>query len=382
MVVGETVPFPSELASFLIWSMTPLPPSSPLLLEFSSEVCCFFFFLWKRRPSASAAMMQHASVTRPATDSRLELAGATIGREDCKREWNTHALTHTHTHTRTHAQTKSNVLLTRCSSDGTHIHIHAHTHMNTTIGRLPKALCVFGKRALFLLASFAKDVYQFSDPNRCHTTEILFLTNAPCNFCFAKERCHLRPCPGNGGAIFATDFCRVIDIVYRGGLHFMVFTCEFVFVCVGNVVFTPTHCRHCPTFFRFHASAHTLTHVRLTHAHTHAYTRTRTEQHAWNAWTHIHARTFGETNTFKHTHTHTHTHSEVPVSSISSCERADSMSSREGTLEKARTIVSNSRRADGQNPNNRRQEACMYNLLQHDALQQSYKHALVLNVCQ
>ena len=58
------------------------------------------------------------------------------------------------------------------------------------------------------------------------------------------------------------------------------------------------------------------------------------------------------------------------------------MSSREGTLEKARTIVSNSRRADGQNPNNRRQEACMYNLLQHDALQQSYKHALVLNVCQ
>jgi len=79
MAVGKSVPFPSELASFLTWSMTPLPPSSPLLLEFSSEVCCFLFFLWKRKPSASAAMMQHASVTRPATDSRLELVGATIG---------------------------------------------------------------------------------------------------------------------------------------------------------------------------------------------------------------------------------------------------------------------------------------------------------------
>jgi len=68
--------------------------------------------------------------------------------------------THTHTHTRTHAQTKSNVRLTQCISDGTHIHIHAHTHMNTTIGRLPKSLCVFGKRALLFVGLFCRRCLQ------------------------------------------------------------------------------------------------------------------------------------------------------------------------------------------------------------------------------
>jgi len=120
----------------------------------------------------------------------------------------------------------------------------------------------------------------------------------------------------NNGAIFAIDFCRVIVVVYRGGLHFVVFTRECVNFCVGNVVFRPTHCRHCPTSFRFHASALTLTHVRLTHAHTRVHTHTYGTT-SMNAWTHIHARTFDNTNTFKHTHTHTHTNSKAPVSSIS-----------------------------------------------------------------